>query len=89
MEPNSGAGILPWLDLPGLLENDQDLMQATTHYLHLSGSTFTQMYSDVGVTYYSGGCVYHSSGSTSHTFMNTALILPPDATITLHAFLLL
>jgi hypothetical protein len=82
VEPNSGAGDIDLGGLPGLLENDQDLMQATTHYLHLSGSTFTQMYSDTGITYYSGGCVYHSSGSVSHTFLNTALILPPDATIT-------
>ncbi len=82
VEPNSGAGDIFLGGLPALLTEEQDLTLATTHYLHLSGSTFTQMYSDVGTTYYSGGCVYHSSGSASHTFMNTALILPPDATIT-------
>jgi hypothetical protein len=82
VEPNSGAGDIFLSGLPGLLENDQDLMQATTQYLHLSGSTFTQMYSDTGITYFTGGCVYHSSGSASYTFMNTALILPPEATIT-------
>jgi hypothetical protein len=66
---------------PALLENAPNLPEATTLYLHLSGSTFMQMYSDVGYTYYSGGCVYHSSGSASHTFMNAALILPSGSRI--------
>jgi hypothetical protein len=81
-EPTGGAGDIILGGLPALLAEEQDLTLATTKYLHLSGSTFTQMYSDVGTTYFSGGCVYHSSGSASHTFMNTALILPPNSTIT-------
>jgi hypothetical protein len=49
--------------------------------MHLSGSAFIQMYSDVEYTYYSGGCVYHSAGSASHTFMNLGLILPAGSRI--------
>lgn len=66
---------------PALVENDPNLSEATNLHLHLSGSTFMQMYSDVGYSYYSGGCVYHSSGSASHTFMNTALVLPSGSRI--------
>ena len=60
----------------GIFENEPNQLLAGTAYLHLSGSSFTQMYSDVDYTYYSGGCVYHSAGSASHTFMNLGLIIP-------------
>ena len=65
----------------GLLADEPNQPQAGTAYLHLSGSSFIQMYSDVDYTYYSGGCVYHSAGSASHTFMNLGLILPSGSRI--------
>jgi hypothetical protein len=69
------------VESPGLVEDKLDVAQAGTQYLHLSGSAFIQMYSDVEYTYYSGGCVYHSAGSASHTFMNLGLILPSGSRI--------
>jgi hypothetical protein len=60
----------------GQSENEPNQPQAGTVYLHLSGSSFIQMYSDVEYSYYSGGCVYHSAGLASHTFMNLGLIIP-------------
>lgn len=69
------------VESPGAVEDKLDVALAGTHYLHLSGSAFIQMYSDVEYTYYSGGCVYHSAGSASHTFMNLGLILPSGSRI--------
>jgi hypothetical protein len=68
-------------ELPASIEDEPDAAQAATVYLHLSGSSFIQMYSDVDYTYSSGGCVYHSAGSASHTFMNLGLILPSGSRI--------
>lgn len=69
------------VESPGPVEDKLDAAQAGIQYLHLSGSSFIQMYSDVEYTYYSGGCVYHSAGSAAHTFMNLGLILPAGARI--------
>jgi hypothetical protein len=79
--PNTGPDDVIQDGSPAPVEDALNPALAGTAYLHLSGSSFIQMYSDVEYTYYSGGCVYHSAGSATHTFMNLGVILPSGSRI--------
>lgn len=64
------------------VEDPLEMAMATTQNLHLSGSGFVQMYSDMDYAYSNGGCVYYMAGTVGHGYMNIPVVLPSNATIT-------
>jgi hypothetical protein len=59
---------------------DSDAPQATTRYLHISGSVFRTLYSSTLYSYGGSGCVYTNGGG--NPYLNYALELPYDSTVT-------